>query len=78
MRTSTTAAIQVGRPVVLCVEDEPAQLLLLSRIFSDIGYAVLQASTPDHALELFAEAPVSLVVADHLLRGTTARSLPQD
>src|SRR5207248_9462890 len=54
-------SIQATRPVVLCVEDDPAQLLMLHKILSLEGFQVLQATTAEEALDIFREAPVSLV-----------------
>ena|SRR5438045_246601 len=75
MYDSTTAAARSGRPLVLCVEDDPAQLRLLSRLFESDGFSVLRAATPEDAVELLSEAPVSLILADHLLRGVTGTQL---
>ena len=41
------------------------------------GYSVLTASTGAEALRLFREAAVSLVLSDHMLRGTTGVALAQ-
>jgi CheY-like chemotaxis protein len=71
----TIPSIQATRPVVLCVEDDPAQLLMLHKILSLEGFQVLQAATAEEALEIFREAPVSLVFADHMLRGASGSQM---
>lgn len=75
MQRPKTAVAQVGRPVVLCVEDNEAQLHLLSDILARDWFAVIQAATPEEAIERLREAPVGLVIADHMLRGLTGAQL---
>jgi len=75
MHHGPTAAAQAGRALVLCVNDDPAHLRLLGRIFDRAGFAVLRAASPNEAVELLSEAPVSLIIADHLLRGVTGTQL---
>ena len=41
------------------------------------GYSVLAASTGTEALRMFREVAVSLVLSDHMLRGTTGLALAQ-
>ncbi|PYX39379.1 MAG: hypothetical protein DMG75_01045, partial [Acidobacteria bacterium] len=41
------------------------------------GYAVLSATDSQQAIEMLLEAPVSLVLSDHMLRGTTGVELAQ-
>lgn len=74
MGSSKTALAQ-GRALILCVDDNKAGLRLTNDILVRNGYAVLLASTAEEAMEMSREAPVSLVLADHLLRGTTGTEL---
>ena|SRR5438309_2014702 len=64
-----------GHPTILCVEDNKVYLRLRKAVLENEGYSVLAASTPAEALRLFREVAVSLVVSDHMLRGTTGIAL---
>src|SRR5256885_7858512 len=69
------AQAQRGRPLILCVDDNETQLRLLNDILVGEGFQILQAATPKVAVEMMMEAPVSLVIADHFLRGLTGTDL---
>src|SRR5581483_363650 len=73
--TGISGDIQRGRPLYLCIDDSQTQLRLLNDVLVSEGFQVLQASSPKEAIEMMIEAPVSLVVADHLLRGLTGTGL---
>jgi DNA-binding response OmpR family regulator len=60
-----------GKPLILHVEDDQAQSAALKAILEGNGFSVIQAGTAEEALELCRESPVSLVLADHMLSGTT-------
>ena len=60
---------------ILCVEDNKAYLRVRKAVLEREGYSVLAASTEDEALRLFREAAVSLVLSDHMLRGTMGVTL---
>ncbi len=61
--------------VILCVEDNRAYLRLRKAVLEREGYSVLTATTGAESLKLFREEPVSLVLSDHMLRGTTGVAL---
>ncbi len=65
------------RPLVLCVEDNEDYLRLRKAILERNGYAVVSAANPADALQTFREAPVCLVLSDHMLRGGTGTDLAQ-
>lgn len=44
-------------------------------VLEQAGYAVLSATDEAEALEVLREAPVCLVLPDHMLRGTTGTDL---
>src|SRR4051812_4875501 len=73
--SSYPAQAQRGRPLILCVDDNETQLRLLNDVLVGEGFQVLQAATPKVAVEMMMEAPVSLVIADHFLRGLTGTDL---
>jgi CheY-like chemotaxis protein len=47
-------------------------------VLEEAGYAILSATNETEALEVLSEAPVCLVLSDHMLRGTTGKSLPSE
>jgi CheY-like chemotaxis protein len=60
---------------VLCVDDEPTQLYTRALVLQFAGYRVLTAGTALAALDLFGKNQVDLVLADHLIPGTTGTQL---
>jgi DNA-binding response OmpR family regulator len=57
------------RQIVLCVEDEDAQMALRKMLFESAGFEVLEARTGARALELFREKQISAVVIDYWMSG---------
>ena len=64
-----------GKPLILHVEDNGAQRDVLKVILESNGFAVLQAETAEKALQVCRETAVTLVLADHMLAGTTGAQL---
>jgi len=64
-------------PIILCIEDNEKYLRLRKAVLEKEGYAVLSATDSQQAIEMLLEAPVSLVLSDHMLRGTTGVELAQ-
>lgn len=56
-----------GEPLVLVVEDEPAQREVLAYNIEAEGYQVVTAGTGDAALEIVRETPPDLIVLDWML-----------
>ena len=54
-------------PVVLCVDDDPAQLGVHAAVLSSAGYEVLTATNAAAGLHLLTHHPVELVICDHLM-----------
>ena len=75
MGSAKPCPVQIGRALILCVDDNQTGLLLLNEVLVRSGFAVLMASTPEESLEMLREAPVSLVIADHMLRGSSGTEL---
>lgn len=67
-----------ARSLILCVEDNERYLRLRKAVLKKAGYAVLSACSGSEALEIIREAPVSLVLSDHMLRGTTGAVLAKE
>ena len=57
----------VDRPLVLVVEDEPAQREVLAYNLEAEGFAVVEAATGDEALLLLSETPPDVIVLDWML-----------
>jgi len=63
------------KPLILCIEDNKMYLRLRKAVLEEAGYAVLSATNETEAIEVLSEAPVCLVLSDHMLRGTTGTEL---
>lgn len=63
------------RPIILCIEDNKNYLELRKALLEKNGYTVIAATEPDAALEHLRNAPVCLVISDHMLRGSTGVDL---
>lgn len=64
-----------ARPLILCLEDDESYLRLRKAVLEQNGYNVIGVSAEKDALSTLREAPVCLVLADHMLRGTTGTAL---
>lgn len=64
-----------AKPLILCIEDNVEHLRLRKAVLENAGYGVLGASTGAEALEILREAPICLVLSDHMLGGTTGTVL---
>ena len=71
-------SIQRNKPAILCIEDNESHLHLRRAVLEKNGYSVLVATTASHALHAIREFPVSLVITDHMLRGTTGTELAKE
>ena len=71
----TAASLTHGRPLILCIDDDETQLALRREILERHGFLVLHASNSQDAIRILRETPVSLVLSDHMLRGTTGTRL---
>lgn len=63
------------RPLILCVEDNEDHLRLRKQVLERNGYAVVAATDGAAALQTLREAPICLVLSDHMLRGTNGGEL---
>jgi two-component system phosphate regulon response regulator PhoB len=59
--------MSADRPLVLLVEDEPAQREVLSYNLTAEGFEVVMASNGDEALEAVAESPPDLILLDWMM-----------
>ena len=68
---------RMPKPLILCIEDNAKHLQLRKAVLEKAGYGVLGANTGAEALEIVREAPICLVLSDHMLSGTTGTALAQ-
>ncbi len=71
------APVVGGRERVLIVEDEPAIRLVVGRVLSSHGYAVVEAANPAAARALLADAgpPIDLLISDVVMPGGSGPEL---
>ena len=62
---------------ILCVEDDETYLRLRKAVLAEAGYVVFSATSPSEAMQILREAPVCLVLSDHMLRGSTGIALAE-
>lgn len=55
------------RPVILCVDDDSAQLSVHAAVLSSAGYEVLTATNAAAGLHLLTHNLVELVICDHVM-----------
>jgi CheY-like chemotaxis protein len=67
-----------GKSLILCIDDDEVQLQLRKQILENDGFLVLNATTGEEAIQMLRETPVSLVLSDHMLSGTTGTQLAAD
>lgn len=60
---------------ILCVDDEPAILALVSRVLERAGHEIVGADSGPAALRVLAEKPIDLVLCDHSMPGMTGIEL---
>jgi response regulator RpfG family c-di-GMP phosphodiesterase len=66
------------RPVVVCVDDEPAILSALRRSLRSEPYELLTTESPQGALELVGSRDVSLVITDQRMPGMVGTELLEE
>ena len=66
------------RPLILCLEDNEFYLRLRKAVLEQEGYGVIGVTTAKDALATLREAHVCMVLADHMLRGTTGAALASE
>jgi CheY-like chemotaxis protein len=57
------------KPIILCVDDEPANLKLLENILVPRGYEVVSVASGEDALRMIKTRPIDLVLMDLMLPG---------
>ena len=69
------ASGQSSKPSILSIDDNETQLRLRKAILEENGFSVLNATTSEEAVNVLREAPVCLILSDHMLSGTTGAQL---
>jgi response regulator RpfG family c-di-GMP phosphodiesterase len=74
--------VKASNPVILCVDDEPANLKLLERTLGSSGYQVIKAKDGREALDIIGSRTVDLVLTDVMMPGIdgleTCRRIKRD
>ena len=73
-----TSRFNRPQAVILCLEDNPTYLQLRKAVLEQAGYRVLSASTGTEAIAILREAPVCLVLSDHMLHATSGSDLAKE
>jgi DNA-binding response OmpR family regulator len=63
---------------ILCIEDEPSQLLLRKLLLESQGYAVITAESGRDALKLFRAQSINLVILDYWMSGLNGVSVARE
>jgi CheY-like chemotaxis protein len=66
---------QVSSTVILCVDDDPAGLMVRRLVLSIGGYDVLTATSGEEALRILRSSRVDLVITDLFLSGATGAEI---
>ena len=59
--------MSTGKPKILVVEDEPAQLEILSYNLSSEGYDIYKAEAGEEAFLILQETEIDLIILDWML-----------
>ena len=64
-----------GKATILYVEDNPDNRNLIRRVLNAEGYAVVEASHPDHAIQKLAKEKIDLILMDINMPGMDGYTL---
>ena len=70
--------LPLAKPLLLCVDDDSAQLKLRQAVLEEEGFNVLCAANAADAIATFREAPVCCTIADHMLQGQSGIELAKE
>lgn len=76
--SSNALRVILAKPLILCIEDEPIHLTLRKKVLERDGYDVIGVTTAADALAALIKCPVSAIIADHMLQGTTGTELAKE
>lgn len=69
-----------GTPTItiLCIDDNPTDLLLTNVVLEKAGYRVRTARNGEQALRVVRSETIDLVLSDHTLRGSTGTEIARE
>ncbi len=70
--------LPVAKPLILCVDDDSAQLRLRKAVLEEDGFNVLCVTNVADAVATFRETPVCCTIADHMLQGQSGIELAKE
>ncbi len=70
--------LPVAKPLILCVDDDSAQLRLRKAVLEEDGFNVLCVTNVTDAVATFRETPVCCTIADHMLQGQSGIELAKE
>jgi response regulator RpfG family c-di-GMP phosphodiesterase len=59
--------VQTAKQTILCVDDEPVNLKVLSAVLSPRGYQVITTQNPEQVATIVSEQPVDLILLDVMM-----------
>ena len=74
----TSADLATGAGTVLLVDDEDMIRATTAQMLTDLGYAVVEASSAKQALPLLADKRVMMLLTDHLMPGMSGTELARE
>ena len=77
-RQPETEEMSRGAGTVLLIDDEDLVRTLTAEMLTDLGYAVVEASSAAEALSRLHEPGISLIVTDHLMPGMTGTEFARE
>lgn len=73
--TNTGEVPVVGRPIVLCVDDDPILLKTILRSLRGVDAEIISTTAPHLALEMVGSQNIAVLVSDHEMPGMTGVEL---
>lgn len=70
--------LPLAKPLLLCVDDDSAQLKLRQAVLEEEGFNVLCVTNVADAIATFRQAPVCCTIADHMLQGQSGIELAKE
>jgi CheY-like chemotaxis protein len=75
MTVTTEEVPVVGRPIVLCVDDDLALLQAIVRSLGAVAAEVISTTSPHLALEMIASRDIAVLISDHEMPDMTGVEL---
>ncbi len=75
MTVTTSEVPVIGRPIVLCVDDDPILLQAIVRSLRTLEADIVSTTKPHDALEMVGSRNIAVLVSDHEMPGMTGVEL---